>query len=127
MPVSDDATCIGDTVLGDDFEANNIGCQADPRKEDKLLQYSTSKLLSDNEEVYRLRAENDRLTKKSRVFGFDVIKDNNDSIHFYTGLLNLSLFMWMVDIVRDKVKMCHACLSVEDHVLLVSMKLRLGL
>ena len=75
---------------------------------------------------------------------------NNDSIHFYIGLLNLALFMWVVDIVRYKVKMCHAYISVEDHVLVVlwtwdkikvcparlsiedhvlfvSMKLRLGL
>jgi len=67
------------------------------------------------------------LTRKSKVFGFDVTKDNNDSIHFYTGLLNLSLFIWVVDMVRDNVMVCHAHLSVEDHVLLVFMKLRLGL
>ena len=67
------------------------------------------------------------LTRKSKVLGFYVIKDNNDSIQFYTGLLNLSLFMSVVDIVRDSVKVCHAHLSVEDHILLVFMKLRLGL
>jgi len=38
VPVTDDATCTEDTVLGNDFEANNVGCQAGPRKEDKLLQ-----------------------------------------------------------------------------------------
>ena len=74
-----------------------------------------------------LRAENDTLTRKSKVFGFSVIKDNNDSIHLYAGLLNLSLFMWVVDIVRDKVRMCHARLSVEVHVLFFFMKLKLGL
>ena len=81
----------------------------------------------------------------SKVFGFHDIKDNNDCIP-YTGLLNLSLLMWVVDKVMmchvyhsvedhlllvlwswDKVKGCHACLSVEDHTLLVCMKLRLGL
>jgi len=65
VPVTDDVTCIEDTVLGNDFEANNVGCQADPRKEDKLLQLYQRKLLSGNEEVYRLRAENDMLTRKS--------------------------------------------------------------
>ena len=29
--------------------------------------------------------------------------------------------------MRNKVKVCHASLSVEDHVLLIFMKLRLGL
>jgi len=67
------------------------------------------------------------LTRKSKVFGFDVTKDNDESIHFYTGLLNLSLFIWVVDIVRDKVKVCRARLPVEDHVLFVFMKQRFAL
>jgi len=64
-----------------------------------------------------VKAENDMLTRKSKVFGFDVIKGNNGSIHLYSGLLNLYMFMWLADVVRDKVYGCHARFSVEDHAL----------
>jgi len=100
VAVTDAATGIEDTVLTNDFDVNDIGCQIDPRKEDELLQLYQSKLMSHNEEVYQLRAENDTPTRKSKVFGFDATKVNNDSMHFYTGLLNLSLFMLVVDIMR---------------------------
>jgi len=120
--VTVDATGIEDAVLGNDFGANGVGCQTDPRKEDELFQLYQSKLLSGNEEVYRLRAENDALTRKSKVFGFHVIKGNNK--HLYPG--PLPLFMSGVDGVRDNVKVCRARPFVEDHVLLVFMKPRLG-
>ena len=67
------------------------------------------------------------LTRKIEDFRFDIIKDNNGSIHFHTGLLNLSLLIWVLDIVRDKVKVCRTRHSVEDHVLISFIKLRLGL
>ena len=112
MAVTDYANGIDDTVPANDYEANYVGCQIDPRKEDELLQRYQRTLLSCNEEIYRLGAENDTLTRKSKAVGFDVTKDNNDSIHLYTGLLNVYLFMWVVDTVRDNVNMCRTYISV---------------
>ena len=46
--------------------------------------------------------------------------------HFSTEL-NFSRFIWLVNKVKSSIKILHMKLSLEDHVLLVLMKLKLGL
>ena len=64
---SSSAIGIENPAPANDSEANDVGCQTDPTKEDELLRQYQSELLSRNEEVYQLRAENDRLTRKSKA------------------------------------------------------------
>ena len=78
-----------------------------------------------NLELYRLREENSQL--KDPKFGFRVVKKSDNWLHFLTGLLSVSVFMWVVNCVRGKTAICHSHLSAEDHVLVVLMKMRLGL
>ena len=47
-------------------------------------------------------------------------------ILFYTGLRNATVFLWFLSLFKDKVFTC-CKLSVEYHLLIVLMKLRLGL
>ena len=56
MAVTDDATSssaigIENPAPANDSEANDVGCQTDPTKEDELLGQYQSNLLSRNEEV----------------------------------------------------------------------------
>ena len=45
---------------------------------------------------------------------------------FFTGL-NCSCFMWLCSKVKNSIKILHKKLSLEDHMLVVLMKLKLGL
>lgn len=82
-------------------------------------------LRSRNEEVYKLREENAAL--QNSQFGYDKIKESDSLVNFFTGLATVQFFSWVVARVRGKVALCHHRLSVQDHVLIVLMKLRLGL
>ena len=92
------------------------------RKEVTSLKYE---LCDRNLELYRLREENSQL--KDTKFGFRLVKKSDNWLHFFTGFLSVSVFMWVVNCVRGKAAICHSHLSAEDHVLVVLMKLRLGL
>jgi len=37
VPVTDDATGIDNPAQANDFEANDVDCQTDPKEEDELL------------------------------------------------------------------------------------------
>ena len=78
-----------------------------------------------NAEIYKLREENLKL--KTRTFGFSYINKSDELMNFFTGVTSVQLFLWIVDIVKHNVKKCSANLSIEDHILIVFMKLRLGL
>ena len=67
MAATNDATSSSATAIEKPVPPNDVGCQTDPTKEDELLRQYQSELLSRNEEVYQLRAENDRLTRKSKA------------------------------------------------------------
>ena len=84
-----------------------------------------SELCERNVELYRLPEENSQL--KEAKFGFCVFKKSDNWLHFFTGHLSVSVFMWVVNCVRGKAAICHSHLSAEDHVIVVLMKLRLGL
>ena len=92
------------------------------RKEVTSLKYE---LCDRNLELYRLREENSQL--EDAKFGFRLVKKSDNWLHFFTGFLSVSVFMWVVNCVRGKAAICHSHLSAEDHVLVVLMKLRLGL
>ena len=57
---------------------------------------------------------------------FASIEHDDQMILFYTGLRNATVFQWFLSLFKDKMFTC-CKLSLEDHLLLVLMKLRLGL
>ena len=77
-----------------------------------------------NKEIYKLREENAKSTH--RIFGFHRIKKSNGKIKFFTGIPTLAIFLWVLKLVKNIRKIC-CTLSIEDHLLIVSMKLRIGL
>ena len=78
-----------------------------------------------NKEIYKLREENAKL--KERKFSFNSVKESREKLKFFTGIPALPIFLWIVELVKDKIKHCNKHLSLEDHILIVLMKLRLGL
>ena len=86
-------------------------------------------LIERNGEVYALRHENKALKDalRMRQFNYNTIKDNDADMNFFTGLSCAALFMWIVTLVKSKVRPLTKSLSIEDHVLVVLMKLKLGL
>ena len=78
-----------------------------------------------NEEIYSLREK--LIETKRRMFGFENIKHSDNLINFYTGLGNALVFNWVLNKVKTHVNKFHNRLSLEDHLLIVLMKLKLGL
>ena len=84
-----------------------------------------SELNARNQEVYRLR---DKITEvKLKNFGFNYITDSKNNINFFTGLEDADVFHWLLNKIRLNVELFHSSLSIEDHLLIVLMKLKLGL
>jgi len=79
-------------------------------------------------DFYKLKEENERLKEelqKSR-FSFSTIKNNAAQFLFLTGLTSL-IFSWLMSKIKDSVHKQIESLMLEDHLLVVLMKLRLGL
>ena len=81
-------------------------------------------LIERNEKIYKLCEENNLL--KTSKFSYQYFKKSDDKMAFFTGL-NCSRFIWLVNKVKSSIKILHMKLSLEDHVLVVLMKLKLGL
>ena len=75
----------------------------------------------------QLLKENEGLKKKTKNFGFNKISSDDNLVKFFTGLPSRDTFLWVSSLVKDKARSYHSSKSVNDHVLMVFMKLRLGL
>lgn len=79
-------------------------------------------------DYYRLHDENVRLKaelEQSR-FSFRTVKDKPNYLLFLTGL-SLVIFMWLLSKIKCGVQKIYSNLTLEDHFLMVLMKLRMGL
>lgn len=79
-------------------------------------------------DFYRLKEENTKLKEelqKSR-FSFDTVKSNAVHLLFLTGLTS-TIFSWIMGKLNHTVSQHAGSLKIEDHLLLILMKLRLGL
>ena len=69
-----------------------------------------------------------RKVEKSKVkyYNFSSLTDDN-IVNFFTGMATFSIFSWLLNRIKLHVKLFHNSLSLEDHLLIVLMKLKLGL
>lgn len=63
---------------------------------------------------------------RSTLFSFASLKSKAAQVLFFTGLTS-ALFNWVLQTVKDSVEVVHGSLTLEDHLLAILMKLRLGL
>ena len=79
-------------------------------------------------DINQLKVENEQLKAALRdtQLSFDSIKCKAAQVLFFTGL-NCVLFNWVRQTVKDNVEVVRSSLTLEDHLLAVLMKLRLGL
>ncbi|XP_037627586.1 uncharacterized protein LOC119489349 [Sebastes umbrosus] len=107
-------------------------CDLVPRKQmDALiLQYNQlfNKYEALKQELKETQEENGRLKQRRQraTFGFHSIKDEDSRVHFYTGLLSLQVFIWLLNSVKGSAVVLRDELSWEDHLLLVLVKVKHG-
>ncbi|XP_074503206.1 uncharacterized protein LOC141774440 [Sebastes fasciatus] len=79
-------------------------------------------------DFYKLKEENARLKEELRKsnFSFSTVKNNAAHFLFLTGLTSV-IFTWLVTKIKESVQKQTESLMLEDHLLVVLMKLRLGL
>ena len=90
----------------------------------KELNAYQDELIERNEEIYKLHEENNLL--KTSKFSYQYFKKSDDKMIFFTGF-NCSRFIWLFNKAKSSIKILHKNLSLQDHMLLVLMKLKLGL
>ncbi|KAI4810702.1 hypothetical protein KUCAC02_013638 [Chaenocephalus aceratus] len=80
------------------------------------------------QEFDTLRAENVKLKEElqTSTFSYTTVKCNIGQLLFLTGLTSV-VFEWLITKMMGSVEIIHNKLKVEDHLLIVLMKLRLGL
>ena len=77
-----------------------------------------------NLELYQLRHKITKL--ESHKFSYKNISKNNAKVRFYTGI-SAENFIWLFERIKNHVKSFSKKISLEDHLLLVLMRLRRGL
>jgi hypothetical protein len=80
-------------------------------------------------DYYELKEKNQDLKEKLErtKFGFTPIHKQTKQFKFYTGLANLQVFYWLLQHLRENVQTVCSHLSLEDHLMIVLIKLRLGI
>ena len=89
----------------------------------ELIAYK-AELIERNEEIYKLCEENNLL--KTSKSSYEYLKKSDDKVTFFIGL-NCSRFIWLFNKVKSSIKILLKKLSLEDHMLVVLVKLKLGL
>ena len=89
----------------------------------ELIAYK-AELIERNEEIYKLREEN--IILKTSKFSYEYLKKSDDKMTFFAGL-NCSRFMWLFNKVKSSIRFLDKKLPLEDHMLVVLKKLKLGL
>ncbi|KAG5277925.1 hypothetical protein AALO_G00092930 [Alosa alosa] len=103
-----------------------------PRREYDDLNLKYCQLQEDyvnlRQELETLRAENVKLKEDlhKSTFSYTTVKCNITQLLFLTGLTSV-VFEWLITKIMGSVERIHNKLTVEDHLLIILMKLRLGL
>lgn len=79
-------------------------------------------------DLCKLKEENERLKEElqNSRFSFSTIKNSAAHFLFLTGLTSV-IFGWLMSKIKDSVQKQTESIMLEDHLLVVFMKLRLGL
>ncbi|KAF3859813.1 hypothetical protein F7725_000068, partial [Dissostichus mawsoni] len=106
-------------------------CPVPKREYDDLnLRYSQlqEEYVNLRQEFDTLRAENVKLKEELQksTFSYTTVKCNIGQLNFLTGLTSV-VFEWLITKMMGSVERIHNKLTVEDHLLIILMKLRLGL
>ena len=80
-------------------------------------------------DINKLQEENSEMKQKlaKATFGYNTIRNNLSKLTFFTGLQNFQVFVWLLNVVKRSTKIVNAQLSLEDHLLIILIKVRLGL
>ena len=103
----------------------NIQCNLYKNEIEKLQRELTTykaELIERHKQIYKLREENNLL--KTSKFSYEYLKKPDDKMTFFTGF-NCSRFIWLFSKVISSIKILHKKLSLEDHILVVLMKLKI--
>ena len=57
---------------------------------------------------------------------FDNFKNDDKTLSFLTGILNVQLFKWLLCLIKPNVELASKSVTYENHLLIVLMKLRHG-
>lgn len=118
-----------DAGEGDGEATSDADTQCDFDSDTQLWKDKASQLNDElverNRDIYKLREEIAKL--RGNMFGFHTIKKSAEWFKFFTGIPTVAVFLWIVGLIKGRVKKCTTKLSAEDHVLAILMKLRLGL
>ncbi|XP_033635558.1 uncharacterized protein LOC117296645 [Asterias rubens] len=105
-----------------------------PKEENEILYDEIQSFLNDVQQpedpgVQQPQASDSGLKDKTDQsnFRFDSLKSDPEMLEFFTGVYTAAIFMWMLDNMREKVTYIDTQLGMEDHLLIVLMKLKLGL
>ena len=99
-----DEICSADKNMQCDLYKNEID-----KLQKELIAYK-DELIERNEEIYKLREENNLL--KTSKFSYQYLKRSDDKMAFFTGL-NCSRFIWLVNKVKSSIKILHKKLSLN--------------
>lgn len=79
-------------------------------------------------DIKKLKSENEELktTLRKTQFSFSSIKSKAVHVLFFTGLTSV-IFEWLINKLKDSVEVVRDSMNLEDHLLAVLLKLRLGL
>ena len=59
-----------------------------------------------------------------KVMDFGNIKNDDKTLNFLTNISNVHLFKWLLSLIKPNVELASKSITHENHLLLVSMKLR---
>ena len=68
-----------------------------------------------------------QIKDEKATFSFNSLKNDPTTLQFYTGVYTVPIFMWILEIIGQKVTYVNEQLCMEDHLFIVLMKLKLGL
>ncbi|XP_065153661.1 uncharacterized protein [Paramisgurnus dabryanus] len=80
------------------------------------------------QDCFKLRRENEGLSEElqNSKFSYRNVKSNTGQLLFFTGLTSV-IFEWLLKKLSGSIEVSHQALPLEDQLLMVLMKLRMGL
>ena len=78
-------------------------------------------------EIFDLKEKLVSISQTKDVFTYSYLKNNPKHISFFTGAKNLQTLQWIIDLVKNDIKVYISKLTIEDEVIITLIKIRQGL